>query len=664
MMPPEPERLRLRPELERTPATTPPRIQRLGPRDTEPERPQAPAAPPERRQTKPGFDFFGKGGKLAALALLVIAGGTLLTGLDQKQSSPPSAAALTGPSIPYEIVVDLKDDATDAQIAALQQSLGVTLRYDSTYSVASKLMIGEVRPEERDQKLAALRANSLVEAAEPQFLYGLDQASPAAAPPPAAATGQSSAPASALASGPTFVPNDPDYPRQWNLKLIGMEQAWARTKGAGATVAVIDSGMGAMSQTGLIEPRDFNQTKFAKAFNFTNNQALAPDDIGHGTHVTGTIAESTNNGIMGAGIAPEATIMPLRVSDAQGHVTLSALADAIRYAADQGANIVNLSISAPVYSQILENAMQYAYKKDVTLVCAAGNTGKDEVQYPAKSKECIAVSAVGPGDLFAYYSSYGPEVDVASPGGNPRQGEDALIWQDTYMQQRGVFGSFGPRVDGLFALGGTSSAAPHVAGVAALLVSLGMKDPKEIRSQLRKTAKKFAPADHYGAGVLDAGSAVSTVQKSNREKWIQMGIIAVAVLLLATVGRGMRKPADPLYFVHRIAIALAAGLFVPIIIEKAVGFGSLWNLVGHSVILGILLLSTPKLGRAGFWQACAFTVGVILHLLLDADSGRAPFQVIPQQRILFWLYANAAVGFYFAASAFRTMRANEGSSKA
>jgi len=130
----------------------------------------------------------------------------------------------------------------------------------------------------------------------------------------------------------------------------------------------------------------------------------------------------------------------------------------------------------------------------------------------------------------------------------------------------------------------------------------------------------------------------------------------IAAVLLLTIGKNLRQKTDPMYFVHQIAIALAVGLFFPVVIEQFVRFGSLWNLVGHSVILGIVLLITPKLDRSGFWKAFAFTVGIVVHLLLDADSGRAPFQVYPQERILFWMYANAAVGLYFSASAYRSIR--------
>src|SRR5439155_13388541 len=208
--------------------------------------------------------------------------------------------------------------------------------------------------------------------------------------------------------------------------------------------------------------------------------------------------------------------MPLRVDDGKGKPKLSAIADALHYAADHAANVANMSLGFGSPSEILAKAVQYAYKKDVTLICSAGNSGKEGVGYPGKYKECIAVAAVGPSALVADYSTWGKEVDIAAPGGDPKMGDSAQVWQETFQQRKGWLGPSGPRVDGFYPMSGTSMAAPHVTGVAALLVSLGMTSPKEIRSQLRKTSKPHSPADtnHYGAGILDASKAVESVHRS------------------------------------------------------------------------------------------------------------------------------------------------------
>jgi len=582
---------------------------------------------------------------VAAILLLLVAGGVLIGGSDEKPAPPPQPPAANAETVADEIVVDLQDNITDAEITALGQSVGIELRYNSIHAVAAKLMVAKINPLDRERILQALRASPLVEAAEPQFIYRLQQA-PAAPAAPAAPTG----------SAARFVPNDPEYRRQWHLRMIGMEEAWTKTKGKGAIVAIIDSGVGARSSGGWIQGQDFNLTKFVKGYNFADGTDDSPDDNGHGTHVAGTIAESTDNGILGAGVAPEAEIMPLRVSDAEGRMRGSAVADALHFAADHKANVANLSLSGPSFSDILQKACAYALRKKVTLLCAAGNEGKEGIGYPSRNPECIAVSAVGPGGLMASYSNWGKEVDIAGPGGEPRRGDAAQVWQNTFEQRQGLFGAYGPRIDGFYPLSGTSMATPHVTGVAALLVSLGMTDPKEIREQLRKTARKYAPADHYGAGILDAAKAVESVQRSNQTNWVQIALAVGVAVLLLTIGKNLRQKTDPMYFVHQIAIALAVGLFFPVVLEQFVGFGSLWNLVGHSVILGIVFLMMPKLDRSGFWKAFAFTLGVVVHLLLDADSGRAPFQVYPQERILFWMYANAAVGLYFSASAYRSIR--------
>jgi hypothetical protein len=273
--------------------------------------------------------------------------------------------------------------------------------------------------------------------------------------------------------------------------------------------------------------------------------------------------------------------------------------------------------------------------------------------YPAGYKECISVSAVGPSGLVAFYSHWGPTLDLAGPGGDQSQRDSDGVCQNTVVTDRGR------KDDSFVCLQGTSMAAPHVTGVAALLASLGVKDPKEMRSILRKSAKGGQPqstADHYGAGVLDAAKAVKSVARATKADYLRWGLSAAGILIAIVLGRNLRHKTDPMFFAHKVAIALAAGLLAPLLIEKLAGFGSLWNLVGHSVVLGLLFLWAPPVDRSGVWQAGGFALGLMIHLALDADSLSVPLQVFPTWRIQAWLCANLVVGFLFLAAAFFSRR--------
>ena len=159
----------------------------------------------------------------------------------------------------------------------------------------------------------------------------------------------------------------PEYSKQWNFRNINVEQAWDETKGAGITVAVID--------TGVSQVPDLKTTKFVKGYDFVNNKDDASDDNGHGTHVAGTIAQSTNNGYGVAGIAYEASIMPLKVLSGSGGGTIADIAESIKFAADNGASVINMSLGGGGASNMLEEAIKYAHSKGVTIIAAAGNEG-------------------------------------------------------------------------------------------------------------------------------------------------------------------------------------------------------------------------------------------------------------------------------------------------
>ncbi|MBC7808069.1 MAG: S8 family serine peptidase, partial [Akkermansiaceae bacterium] len=155
-------------------------------------------------------------------------------------------------------------------------------------------------------------------------------------------------------------PNDPMYDQQWNFKMVGAEDAWKKTRGKGAVVAVIDTGVAAESTKKGKQCKDFNTTTFVKGYDFVNKDSDPFDDHGHGTHVAGTIAESTNNNEGVAGLAYESTIMPIKVLAANGSGYSSDIADAIRYAADNGANVINMSLGSNQPSSVIQKACQYA----------------------------------------------------------------------------------------------------------------------------------------------------------------------------------------------------------------------------------------------------------------------------------------------------------------
>lgn len=330
-------------------------------------------------------------------------------------------------------------------------------------------------------------------------------------------------------------PNDPEYSKQWNFRNINIEKAWDETKGEGITVAVID--------TGVSKVPDLKLTKFAKGYDFVNDKEDASDDNGHGTHVAGTIAQSTNNGYGVAGIAYQASIMPLKVLSGGGGGTIADIAESIKFAADNGADVINMSLGGGGASTMMEEAIKYAHSKGVTIIAAAGNEGNNSSSYPARYPDVVSVSATDAAGDKASYSNFGAGVDISAPGGS----ETGKIIQNTVNPSTGesVFVGFQ----------GTSMAAPHVAGVAALIRATGVEDPTEVLDILRQSSRKVQEdhLNHFGAGHLDAGAAVQLALKGkitfndffrwlrksgylNLGFWIDGGAIALLPKLGMVVG--------------------------------------------------------------------------------------------------------------------------------
>ena len=317
-----------------------------------------------------------------------------------------------------------------------------------------------------------------------------------------------------------YTPNDPLYTDpdeyQWNFDAINMSGAWDINQGGSSStvIAVIDSGIAYEDYRNYKIAPDLVGTNFVPGYDFVNNDTHPNDDNGHGTHVTGTIAQATNNGLGVAGIAFNSSIMPLKILNSQGSGSSLDLADAIIYAADNGAHVVNMSLGSASGSTTVANTIAYAHSMGVTMVAATGNddeTGVYAINYPAYYDETIAVGATRYDNTVSWYSNEGPQIDLVAPGGDTSvdqigNGYGDGVLQNTFDPTTGSVKDFG-----YWFFQGTSMATPHVTAVAALLYDMGVTDPEVIRQILTSSAADLGPEgfdDASGWGLLDAEAAL------------------------------------------------------------------------------------------------------------------------------------------------------------
>lgn len=316
----------------------------------------------------------------------------------------------------------------------------------------------------------------------------------------------------------SLVPNDTYYSFQWDLDNpvnggINMEAAWDIQIGdPNVIIAVLDTGVAYEDYDIYKQAPDLAETFFVAGYDFVNDDEHPNDDHGHGTHVTGTIAQSSNNDMGVAGIAFGCSIMPVKVMDRTGVGNHFDIARGIYFAANNLAKVVNMSFGNGRASNTLRNAVAYAYRRGVTVVCAAGNEFLDDnaVTYPAAYDDyCIAVGATRYDQTRAYYSNTGDYIDIVAPGGDVLADQNGDGYPDGVLQQ--TF-SLEPDSFSYWFFQGTSMAAPHVSGAAALIISNGQDNPDKVREAIEMTTKDAGPVGwdpEYGWGLLDVWSALN-----------------------------------------------------------------------------------------------------------------------------------------------------------
>lgn len=286
----------------------------------------------------------------------------------------------------------------------------------------------------------------------------------------------------AISTGKPKVPRQPAQKIPWGIDRIDAERCWEKVDGKNINVAVLDTGID-LKHPDLVVDGGVNTINKRSSYN---------DDNGHGTHVAGIIGALSNKiGVIGA--APAVYLFAVKALNKKGEGYLSDIIEGLQWCISNDIDLINMSLGTPSESNAMKQAVEAVYNAGITIVAAAGNSGPDNntVLYPGKYPQVIAVSAIDQEDKIAYFSSVGPEVDLAAPGVNIF----STYKRSTYQT-----------------LSGTSMAAPHVTGAAALVLAAhGSMTPDQLREFLKSKADDLGlPSNQQGAGLIDAFKAISS----------------------------------------------------------------------------------------------------------------------------------------------------------
>lgn len=478
--------------------------------------------------TSPGRGPFRPGGLAAVLSatllgVTLLAGGPALGGEALKVSTELYGVSSGEEYVPGEVIVWFEEavgaTAADAAVARLGASVAERSR------VTPSRLVVSVPPGQEETYARKFAAADGVRLAEKNYIYHA-----------------------------LWAPNDTYYEYQWHYNkpnFIYAEEGWDLQRGKKeVVVAVVDTGVAYENNAvpsyerddvvgaSYVQAPDLAGTNFVAGYDFINDDDHPNDQNGHGTHVAGTVAQTTNNAANCAGLAHNCSIMPVQVLDYSGSGDTADVADGIDFARTHNADVITMSLGGAGASETLRLACDNAESAGVVVLAASGNAGTATIYYPAAYDSVIAVGAVDYNGDLAYYSNYGDGQELVAPGGDTSVDLNGDNYPDGVLQMTyEQLYELGPperkaNVSTFtnYFLQGTSMACPHAAALAALLISHGITDNNEVRRILRESTTDLGLSGidpEYGYGLINCGAALRG-ETTERDECGNCGTLSLA----------------------------------------------------------------------------------------------------------------------------------------